>query len=165
MHGVFMEIGNRNMLFNFGYQKNTREAVSIKHPHLIQLSINRNIYALNKITMLKHFAEKRWQLYQGFKLKQTTVVLRWRHNERYGVSYHRPYDRLLNRLFRRRSKKTSKLRVTGICEGRSPVIGAFPAQRASNAENVSIWWHHHETVYRFTVFLARDSCYQWWYLY
>ena len=46
-------------------------------------------------------------------------------------------------LFRRRSKKTSKLRVTGLCEGNSPVTGEFPTQRASNAENVSIWWRHH----------------------
>ena len=28
--------------------------------------------------------------------------------------------------------------------GNSPVTGQFPAQRASNAENVSIWWRHHE---------------------
>ena len=46
-------------------------------------------------------------------------------------------------LFKRRSKKTSKIRVTGLCEGNSPVTGEFPAQRASNAENVSIWWRHH----------------------
>ena len=45
---------------------------------------------------------------------------------------------------RRRSKKPLKLRVTGLCEGNSPVTGEFPAQRASNAENVSIWWRHHE---------------------
>ena len=38
-----------------------------------------------------------------------------------------------------RSKKTSTLRVTGLCAGNSPVTGEFPAQRASNAENVSIW--------------------------
>ena len=44
---------------------------------------------------------------------------------------------------RRRSKKISKLRVTGICAGNSPVTGEFPAQRASNAGNVSIWWRHH----------------------
>ena len=40
-------------------------------------------------------------------------------------------------------KETSKLRVTGLCAGNSPVIGEFPAQRASNAENGSIWWRHH----------------------
>ena len=41
------------------------------------------------------------------------------------------------------SKKTSKLRVTGLCVGNSPVTGEFPAQMASYAENVSIWWRHH----------------------
>ena len=48
-----------------------------------------------------------------------------------------------NVFFRRRSKKTSKLRVPGLCEGNSPVTSEFPTQRASNAENVSIWWRHH----------------------
>ena len=51
---------------------------------------------------------------------------------------------LLNRLFKAQIKETSKLRVTGLCEGNSPVTGKFPAQRASNAENVSIWWHHND---------------------
>ena len=64
-------------------------------------------------------------------------------NERDGVSNHRCIDFLLNRLYRRRSTKTPKLCVTGACGGNSPVTGEFPAQRASNAENVSIWWHHH----------------------
>ena len=44
---------------------------------------------------------------------------------------------------RRRSKKKSKLRVTGLCAGNSPATGEFPAQMASNAENVYIWWRHH----------------------
>ena len=69
--------------------------------------------------------------------------LQWRHNEHDGVSNHQPHDCLLSRLFRRRSKKTSKLRVTGICVGNSPGTGEFPAQRASNAETVSIWWRYH----------------------
>ena len=38
-------------------------------------------------------------------------------------------------------KKKSKLHVTGLCEGNSPVSSEFPAQRASNAKNVSIWWY------------------------
>ena len=42
------------------------------------------------------------------------------------------------------SKKISKLRVTGLCEGNLPVTCEFPAQRASNAENVSIWWRHRD---------------------
>ena len=44
--------------------------------------------------------------------------------------------------YRHRSKKTSKLRVTGLCEGNPLMTGEFPAQSASNAENVSIWWRH-----------------------
>ena len=43
--------------------------------------------------------------------------LQWRHDERYGVSNHLHLDRLLNRLFRQRSKKTSKHRVTGLLMG------------------------------------------------
>ena len=70
------------------------------------------------------------------------VTLQWRHNGRNGVSNHQPHDCLLNRLFRCRSMKTPKLRVTGPCAGNSPVTGEFAAQRASNAENVSIWWRH-----------------------
>ena len=71
-------------------------------------------------------------------------TLQWRHNGRDGVSNNQLRQCLLNRLFRRRSKKTSKLRVTGLCAGNSPVTGEFPAQRASNAENFSIWWLHRE---------------------
>ena len=44
-------------------------------------------------------------------------------------------DCLLNRLFRLSSKKTSKLRVTGL----SPVTGEFPAQKSSNAEDEIIY--------------------------
>ena len=72
------------------------------------------------------------------------ATLQWLHNGRDGVWNHQPHHCLFNRLFRCKSKKTSKLRVTGLCEGNSPVTGEFPAQRASNAENVSIWWRHHE---------------------
>ena len=43
-------------------------------------------------------------------------TLQWRHNERDGVSSHLRPDCLLNRSFRRRTKKTSKLCVTGLCE-------------------------------------------------
>ena len=59
------------------------------------------------------------------------------------TSNHQLHDCLLNRLFRRRSKKTSKRRVIGLCVENSPGTGEFPTQMASNAEIVSIWWHHH----------------------
>ena len=58
------------------------------------------------------------------------------------LSNYRRLDRLFNRLFRCRSKKISKVRVTGICE-RNLLVTGFPSQRASNTENVSIWWRHH----------------------
>ena len=45
------------------------------------------------------------------------LSLRWRHNGCDSVSNHQPHKCLLNRLFRRRSKKTSKLRVTGFVLG------------------------------------------------
>ena len=71
------------------------------------------------------------------------IWLPWRHNEHVGVSNHQPHDYLLKRLSRRRSKKTPKLRVTGLCEGNSPGTGEFPSQMARNAENVYICWRHH----------------------
>ena len=43
----------------------------------------------------------------------------WRHNDHGGVSNQQPHGCLLNRLFWRRSKKSSKLRVTGLCVGNS----------------------------------------------
>ena len=71
------------------------------------------------------------------------ISLRWRHNGRESVSNLQPHDCLLKRLFRRRSKEKPKLRITGLCVGNSPGTGEFPAQMASNAENVSISWRHH----------------------
>ena len=72
-------------------------------------------------------------------------ALQWHHNEHDGVSNHWRLECLLKHLFRRRSKKTSKLRTTGLYIGNSPETGEFPAQRASNADNVPIWWRHHGT--------------------
>ena len=71
-------------------------------------------------------------------------TLQWCHNGRDGISNHQLHDCLLSHLFRRRSQETPKLRVTGLCAGNSPVTGEFPTKRASNVENVSIWWRHHD---------------------
>ena len=83
--------------------------------------------------------------YELFPANQIGISLQWRHNGRDSVSNRQPNNCLLYRLFRRRSKKTSKLRATGLCAGNSPGTCEFPAQMASNAENVSIWWRHHDT--------------------
>ena len=72
------------------------------------------------------------------------LTLHWRHNECDGVSNHQRLHCLLKCWFRRGSKKTSKLRVAGLCVGNSPVTGEFPAQKASNAETGSIWWRHEQ---------------------
>ena len=86
----------------------------------------------------------RWNLYiESGPRAATAMALEWCHNEHDGISNKWRLDCLLNCLFKHRSKKASKLRITGLCEGNSPVTGEFPAQRASNAENVSIWWRHH----------------------
>ena len=80
-----------------------------------------------------------WPSYIEFESR----LLQWRHNGRDGVSNQQPHHCLLKRLFTRRSKKTSKFRVTGFCAGNSPLTGELPAQMVSNAENVSILWRHH----------------------
>ena len=89
-----------------------------------------------------------------------STALHWRHNDHDDVSNHQPHGCLLNRLFRRRSKKTSKLRVTVLCAGNSPgpvnsrhkgpvtrkmfpfddVIMWSPVDLPQCASNVEIWW-------------------------
>ena len=91
--------------------------------------------------------QKNEKLSWTMRVSWSSTTLQWRHYGRYSVSIHQPHDCLLNRLFRRRSKKTSKLRVTGLCAGNSPGTGEFPAQMASYAENVSIWWRHHAYIF------------------
>ena len=104
-----------------------------------------------------------WLLGQRWPNKEVQTN---KHNVRYSVANHQPHECLLNRLFGRRSKKTSKIRVTGLCAGNSPVTGEFPAQKASNAENVSIWWRTHDNVskwyevYHPLNFLC-DGCHVW----
>ena len=71
-------------------------------------------------------------------------ILQWHHNGVNGISNHQPHHCLLSRLFGRRSKKTSKHHVTGLCVWNSQGTGEFPAQMASYAENVSIWWRNHD---------------------
>ena len=74
------------------------------------------------------------------------VTLQWYRNERDGVSNHWSLYCLFNRLFRAQMKENIKAPRHWLCPGNSPVTGEFPAQRTSNAENVSIG-RHHELLY------------------
>ena len=110
------------------------------------------MFYLYKITNIKHklfVTNRRWFQHTGDIPGNCCcfLSLQWRHNESDGVPNHEPHDCLLNHLFRRRSNKASKLCVTGLCVGNSPVTGEFHAQMASNAENVSIWWRHHVSIF------------------
>ena len=93
------------------------------------------------LACLEHYNDVTW----------ACMTLHWRHNEHDGVSNHQPHDWLLDRLFRCGAKKASKLRGTGLCAGNWPVTDEFPAQRTRNAENVFIWWRHHELKYTLTI--------------
>ena len=52
-----------------------------------------------------------WYLNKMLLCSTDVYTLHWRHNGRDSVSNHQPHDCVLNHLFRRKSKKTSKLRV------------------------------------------------------
>ena len=113
---------------------------------------------LDKIRSSSGFGvvECRWIcLYPPMPVKQ--LSLQWPHNGRDSVSNQQLHDCLPNRLFRRRSKKTWKLRVTGLCARNSPGSGEFLAQIASNAGNISIWWRHHVKIMDITTILTTKS--------
>ena len=109
--------------------------------------------------------------YLHFKLHYFKT-LQWRHNEHDGVLSRQSYYCLLNRLFRRRSKKTSKFRVTGLCKGNypgpmnSPHKGPvtwkmFPFDDVIMRYSGTgyLWWFH-ISVWREMEWLHR----QWWHL-
>ena len=80
---------------------------------IIYLLSRRTLYVLTQVLF--------WWLFPKLPHKmEIRFALQWRHNGRDSVSNHQPHDCLLNRLFRRRSKKASKLRVSGLCAGISP---------------------------------------------
>ena len=68
--------------------------------------------------------------------QDTCTSLLWRYNGCDDVSNHQRLDCLLNHLFRRRSMKTTKLRVTALCEWNPPGTGEFTAQMASKARKM-----------------------------
>ena len=108
----------------------------------ISKGLSRNALAnMRSLESPWHYPELQPQVNWFLKFPDTPV--QWRHNEHDGVSNHLCLDSSLNYLFRRSSKKASKLRVTGLCQGNSPVTDESPSQRASNTENVAIRWRRH----------------------
>ena len=70
-------------------------------------------------------------------------------HEHHGISDHQQLDCLFNSEIMLTSKGTSSSVLLPLCEGNPLVTSGFPSQRATNAENVSISWHHHdETLWR-----------------
>ena len=100
-------------------------------------------YFVGNILLDRYFMFSKFHIHKHVDQFIPLLSLQWRHNGRDGVSNHQPHDCLLNRLFRRRTRKTSKLPGTGLFPENSPGTGEFPAQMASNAKNVAISWRHH----------------------
>ena len=74
--------------------------------------------------------------HEHFIITVTSLWARWRRKSPASQLFTQP-------LIQTQIKKTSKLRVTGLCVGNSSGTGEFPAQMASNTANFSIWWRHH----------------------
>ena len=53
------------------------------------------------------------------------------------------YSTLCSGADQRKHQSSSSL---AFVMGNSPATGEFPSQRASNAENISIWWRHHASM-------------------
>ena len=71
------------------------------------------------------------------------TALQWRHYERDGASSHQPHHCLLRRLFGRKSKKTSKLRVTGLCAGIHRWLVKSPRRESVTRKMFPFaWWRH-----------------------
>ena len=109
----------------FYYKWNYTYAQTLNKPYLCQIYLKHNSSAHLVIESWIICELCSWNFF-GIWLslphyrQHLCISLQWRHNDNDGVSNHQPSGCLLNRLFRRRSKKTSKLRVTGLCVGNSP---------------------------------------------
>ena len=116
---------------------------------LILLSIKLHIFSRFSSFVFFFFFFKKFPLFLGYQVTSLKGAgelsrniaaiasqIQWRQIVRYGVSNHR-------RLVVHR-KKISKLRVHGLCKGNPPLTAGFHSQKASNAENVSIWWRHRD---------------------
>ena len=93
---------------------------------LLHIILTCSLLSHSSVTLIKAIFCIRYTLLNAISLKFLYTItwlsfifmsLLWRHNGLDGVSNHQPHDCLLNHSFRRRSKKTSKLRLTGLLRG------------------------------------------------
>ena len=83
------------------------------------------------------------------EVTQFVKKIQGRHNERDGVSNHRRLHCLLNRLFGEDQRKHQISASLAFFAGIQRWL-VTPLTKVSNAENVSIWWHHHGSAYSWT---------------
>ena len=95
----------------------------VNSPH--KWPVTRKMFPFDDVIMGSRTSLVRWYIIGTFaEISNTTILgwnntLKWRHNGCVDDSNHQLHDCLLNHLFRHRWKKTSKLRVTGLCVGNS----------------------------------------------
>ena len=99
-------------------------------------AINWTFFDLLKIGLLTHWTRQNGRyIFAIYIITLTPQWARWRLKSPASPLYTQPF-------IQAHIKENTKARVTGLCAGNSPVTGEFPAQMASNAKNVSIWWYH-----------------------
>ena len=76
----------------------------------------------------------------------SSISLHWRHNERHGVSNHRHIDCLRNRFVQAHTQGNINTPRHWHLWGKSTDDRWIPITRASVAENVFIWWRHHDDI-------------------
>ena len=80
-------------------------------------------------------------IYVGDALKQLDVIMMMSY-EGHHVSIHRPLSCLFN-SYADPHQRNIKIRITAPLWEEFTGDGDLPAQRASKAENASIWWRYH----------------------
>ena len=91
---------------------------------------------LNKVFLLLLFNRSPHLHLHYSDVKWASLLLKW------------PVNRVFVQQFLQTDNKKTHQRLASLtlCKGNPLITGGFPAQRDSNAENVSIWWRHNEHV-------------------
>ena len=90
--------------------------------------------------------DSQWDLNGSSKSHHISVTswgVRWRLKSPASRFFVQPF---MQTQIKENIKATRHLPLYGEFAGH-PVTGEFPTQRASNSENVSIWWGHHDLLY------------------